>query len=95
MTRINPKIMIGRFCDPNAYANSRDNLGADWNHHLISDVSFLGHIGHFPDETPVDGLGEDFEGDRHPTPEEMGEEPQQIVVPSSIPPLDPDEPIPF
>ena len=95
MTRINPKIMIGRFCDPVAYRNSRSDIGAEWLPRQIVDVGFLGHIGHFPDEVPVDGLGEDFEGDRHPTLEEMGETPQQIVVPSSIPPLDPNEPIPF
>ena len=94
MTRINPKMMIGRFCDPVAYASSRDSLGAGWNPRTITSVSFLGHIGRFP-SIPRDGLGEDFEGDRHPTPEEMGEEPQQIVVPSSIPPMDENEPIPF
>lgn len=93
--RIKLRVQIGRFCDPVAYASSRDSLGAGWNHRTINSVAFLGHIGHFPDETPVDGLGEDFEGDLHPTPEEMGETPQQIVVPSSIPPLDPNEPIPF
>lgn len=88
MTRINPKIMIGRFCDPVAYRNSRSDIGAEWLPRQIVDVSFLGNIGSFPDEDRT-------EGDLHPTPEEIGEEPHQIIVPSSIPPLDPNEPIPF
>lgn len=93
MTRINPKIMIGRFCDPVAYASSRDSLGAGWNHRTINSVAFLGHIGHFP-ETKIDGLGENLEGDLHPTPEEMGEEPTPVVV-KPCAQLEPDGPIPF
>lgn len=80
MTRINPRVQIGRFCDLVAYRNSRSDIGAEWLPRQIVDVGFLGHIGHFPDEVPVDSLGENFEGDLHPTPEEIGEEPPPVVV---------------
>lgn len=94
MTRINPRVQIGRFCDLVAYRNSRSDIGAEWLPRQIVDVGFLGHIGHFPDEVPVDGLGEDFEGDRHPTPEEIGEEPTPVVV-KPCAQLEPEGPIPF
>ena len=85
--RIKPRVQIGRFCDPVAFASSRDSLGAGWNHRTINSVAFLGHIGSFPDEDRT-------EGDLHPTPEEIGEEPTPVVV-KPCAQLEPDGPIPF